>query len=157
MGMLDHRVEDHKPSAAFELLPVDWYTVEICESVKKDASTGGGAYLKLTLKIIQGEHAGRLVWDNLNLWNKNAQAAEIARGQLSSICQALGLPGVDNPWELHGKPLQARIGVQPPKNGYDASNRVKGYRAAEQAAASVPDFSEMNPPPPSDADTPSWT
>ena len=50
---------------------------------------------------------------------------EIAQRTLSAICHATGLMQVDDSEQLHLIPLIADVKVQPPKNGYDASNTLR--------------------------------
>ena len=55
-------------------------------------AAGTGKILKLTHTIVDGEHTGRKIFTNLNIVNPSAKAQQIARGQLSSLAQACGLP-----------------------------------------------------------------
>lgn len=108
-------------------VPTGWYNVMITEGEVKSNKAGDGGYVELVLKILDGKYANRMVWDRLNLWNKNAMAVEIARGTFSAICHAVGVFQVNDVQLLYGKPLMARLVEVPPKDGYDAKNDVKGY------------------------------
>jgi hypothetical protein len=130
-GAFDARqVEPAKP---LEPVPTGWYNVKIIESEMKPTSKGDGAYLELTMEILDGDYVGRKAWDRLNLQNPNQTAMEIAYRQLSAICHATGVMQVNDTAQLHGIPLMARIVQKPAGPGadgkfYDASNEVRGYK-----------------------------
>lgn len=108
-------------------LPTDWYNVIITDSENKQTKDKNGAFLELTLKVLDGPYSGRQVWDRLNLWNQNEVAVEIARKTLSAICHATGVFQVSDSKALHGIPLMARVVEKDASGGYDAGNDVKGY------------------------------
>jgi len=81
------------------------------------------------LKIEGPTHAGRVVFDNLNLRNPSQKAVEIAKGTLSSICRAVNVLSPKDSSDLHGKTLTVRIGCRE-YNG-QVQNEVKGYGPAE--------------------------
>ena len=93
-----------------------------------------GQLLWLELDVLEGEYAGRKLFDRLNLVNINPTTIEIAQRTLSAICHATGLMQVDDSEQLHLIPLIADVKVQPPKNGYAASNTLR-YMPLEQTAA----------------------
>jgi hypothetical protein len=133
----------------FAPLPAGEYVAAIVESDWKDTKSGTGRYLKLTLEILEGEHAGRRVWDMLNLENSNQTAVDIARKSLAGICHALGIMIPRDSSTLHDKPLRIKLAVQAASGGYEASNRVKGYLPAggKAAPASAPAPGGKAPPP----------
>lgn len=131
------------PAEAFEPIPAGWYNIRIVESEMKPTSNQKGAYLALTLQVIDGQYANRKLFDRLNLDNENATAKEIAWRTLSAICYATGVIQVQTTDQLHGIPLQCRVTVRPPTTGqdgrqYDAQNEVKGYRKIESAQPTMP-------------------
>lgn len=113
----------------YEALPAGKYQAVIVHSESKKTKLGDGQYLKLQIQIEGPTHAGRVVFDNLNLMNPSAKAVEIAKGTLSSICRAVNVMSPSNSSELHGKPLTVRIGCRE-YNG-QVQNEVKGYGPAE--------------------------
>ena len=115
-------VEPNKP---LEALPPGRYVVQIVNSEMRPTKDGMGQYLWLELDVLEGEHAGRKLFDRLNLVNANPTTVEIAQRTLSAICHATGLMQVDDSEQLHLIPLIADVKVQPPKNGYDASNTLR--------------------------------
>lgn len=118
------------PTPRFDPMPAGDYTAIITESETKLTRDGSGQYLQLKLEVQGGEFAGRTLFDRLNLWNNNRQAQEIAQRTLSQICHAVGILQVTDSQELHNKPLIAIVKVRPARDAYEASNEIKGYKAA---------------------------
>jgi len=101
------------PTSTYDVLPPGKYTVQIVNSEMRPTSNGLGQYLWLELDVLDGEHAGRKLFDRLNLVNANTQTVEIAQRTLSAICHATGKMQVTDSEELHLIPLQADVTVQP--------------------------------------------
>lgn len=129
MATLNFDARQVAPSEALEPIPAGWYNAKIVESEMKPTKQGDGAYLSLTLQIIDGQYAGRKIFDLLNLQNPNPVAVEIAYKTLSAICHATGVIQCADSQQLHNLPLLVKISVRPPKDGYEAQNDVKGYKA----------------------------
>ena len=117
------------PQSAPGALPSDWYNVLITDSEMVETKAKTGSMLKLTMKVMDGPNAGRLLWDRLNLYNPNPVAVEIAQKTLSSICHATGVMQVQDSSVLHGIPIMVRAVHKPASGGYDESNDIKGYAA----------------------------
>lgn len=126
-----------EPNQPREALPAGWYKVVISESEEKVTKNMLGSYLQLTMEVIEGDHAGRKVFERLNLKNPNSQAVEIAQRSLSGICRATGVMTPRTSQDLHDKPLMAKIKVTPPKGDYDAGNEVQEYAPVQKAAAAA--------------------
>jgi len=142
---------------SFDPLPAGNYEAIITESEMKDTRDGTGKYLKLTWKLIDGsKYDGRLVWENINIINKNPQAVEIAFKTLAKVCKACGINRpVNDSSELHGIPCMIKVSIRPASNGYDESNDVKSHKMIKRevpgvalGAASVPsnNTSAVQPP-----------
>lgn len=122
----------------FDPVPPGWYPVMITESSFHQNSAGTGHYLKLRLDIVGPDYNGRVVFHNLNIDNPNEKTVQIANGQLSSICQAIGVLAFNATEELHGKPFQAKVKIDPPNDAYpEPSNKCTGFKAVEDAASPV--------------------
>lgn len=156
-----------EPSAPREIIPPGEYVVQIVESEMASTKAGDGEMLKLTLDIIDGPHAGRKLWDRLNLVNRNAQTVEIAQRTLSAICHATGKLQVSDSDQLHFIPMLAVVKVKPAgpdKQGVhrEAQNEVSGYKPANSAARPGPAQPQRQaaPPPaqpkPAAAASPPW-
>lgn len=139
-----------EPARAYEVVPAGKYVVQIVESEVRPTSNGDGQYLWLRLDILDGEHAGKPLFDRLNIINPNPKTVEIAQRTLSSICRAVGELSVSDSEELHFKPMVATVKVEPPRvdprtgKEYGESNGIKGYAPvngsapASRPVASVP-------------------
>jgi hypothetical protein len=151
MSDFDFNPDDYEPQSDSAVLPAGDYAAAIVHSEIKSNKAGTGRYLNLSLEILDGEHAGRRVWDLLNLWNTNTQAQDIARRTLKSITVAVDRPGTSNACELHGLPIGIRLGIEPAQNGYEAKNKVKKYFPIDGQAT------QMAPAPaPTAPATPAW-
>jgi hypothetical protein len=113
----------------YEALPAGSYQAVIVHSEQKTTNKGDGEYLKLQIKIEGPTHAGRVVFDNLNLKNRSEKAVTIAKATLSSICRAVNVLSPKDSSDLHGRTLTVRIGCRE-YNG-QIQNEVKGYGPAD--------------------------
>jgi Protein of unknown function (DUF669) len=125
------------PTMPFEALPPGHYLVQIVASEMRPTKDGAGQYLWLELDVLEGEYQSRTLFDRLNLVNPNPTAVEIAQRTLSAICHAIGKMQVQDSDELHLIPMMVDVKVRPPKNGYDASNRVR-YLPVEETSPQPP-------------------
>lgn len=130
--------EEFEPTGSFEPIPAGWYRCAIDDSAMKPTKSGNGRYLELKLRVLDGEHANRALFERLNLENENEQAVQIARGTLSAICRAVGVMRPQDSSELHGLPLLAKVAVEARKDNGEPANRVKGYRASEAPTPAAP-------------------
>ena len=121
---------------SFDVLPAGEYEIVIVNSAVQDTKSGDGKYLKLELQIINGQFKNRKLFDNLNLWNRSDQAQTIARGQMSSICRALGILTPKDSSELHMKPLRCKIKIERSEE-YGDGNKVVAYKPRQTGAAPV--------------------
>lgn len=128
-----------EPAGDFTPVPPGDYKVQIISSEMVATKTGNGHMLKLELEIVDGDQAGRKLYDRLNLDNPNSQAVEIAQRTLSAICHAVGRMSVQDSEELHMLPMVAVVKVDPPRNvngkEYGASNSVRTYKATGNSTA----------------------
>jgi len=119
-----------EPSSSYDVLPPGKYLSQIVASEMRATKDGMGQYLYLEVDVIEGQYAGRRLFDRLNLINANAEAVKIAQQTLSSICRAVGKLQVSNSEQLHLIPLIADVRVRPPKGMYGESNSMRGGQAA---------------------------
>ncbi len=138
--------ESIEPNTSYEPIPAGWYQAIISSSEMKPTRDGYGEYLSLTLQVIEGQYANRLVFARLNLKNANDKAVDIARKDLAAICRAVGVMSPQSSEELHDKPLMIKVKIRPAQGEYEASNDVGGYKAVEGT--------DFTPPPPPKAATP---
>ena len=114
-----------EPSTGYDVLPPGKYLAQIVASEMRVTKDGLGQYLFLEVDILDGQYAGRKLFDRLNLINANPDAVQIAQRTLSSICRAVGKLQVSNSEQLHLIPLIADVRVRPPKGMYGESNSIR--------------------------------
>lgn len=129
MAQLNFDATQVNPDQSFEPIPAGWYNMMIIDSEMKPTRDGNGAYLQLTLKVIDGQYAGRQVFDRLNIQHQNPVVTEIAYRRLSAYCHATGVLQIQDSQQLHGIPLKARVSVRTDSTGqYDPSNEIKAVK-----------------------------
>lgn len=138
MELTGFNAAEVEPSAPRDPIPAGWYKAVITESLEKPTKAQTGSYLQITMEIIEGDHAGRKVFERLNLNNPNATAVEIAQRALSSICRAVGVMTPRTSQDLHDRPLMVKVKVSPPRDGYEAGNEISEYAPVEKKAAAAP-------------------
>jgi len=143
MALLDMQFDQNEIQDAhkndFDPIPAGTYTAEITRSEIKDNASGSGNRLSLGLKIIDGHHAGRLIFQDITLRNNNQIAQQIGRKQMAQLVSACGKSSVQDSSDLHGIPMEIKVAIRIDKTGqYDPSNEVKKFAAI---AGSRPKFS----------------
>ena len=143
MGNLDfNTAETAAKNMDFDPLPPGRYKAQVTNSEVVPTKAGTGELLKLTFEILEGAHAGRLVFDQLNIANQSEKAEQIGRGMLSALCQACGKNGmVSDSIELHEIPIQIKLGIDS-SPGYEPRNKVKGFYAADYVGRKAPEKAE---------------
>jgi hypothetical protein len=114
MGALNFDARTVTPAIGVDPVPDVCYIVIVLKSNIKATNAGVGGLLELILQIIEGQYNGRTIYWNLNLFNKSAQAVEIAYKQLSALCHVVGqfhvqdqnVPDQNVP-QLHNIPFNA--------------------------------------------------
>lgn len=112
----------------FAPIPAGNYTAEVNRSEVKQTKDGRGSYLALSLKVLEGEFAGRLVFQNITLTNANATAQIIGREQMAQLAGACGILSLKDSEQLHGIPVGIRVAIETDKSGqYEPRNSVKKF------------------------------
>jgi len=120
------------PDTGFDPLPAGDYIAMIIDSAMKPTKNGAGQYLELTLQVVDGPYAQRLLWDRLMLDHPNNKTVEIAQRKLSAICHAVNVLKVQDSTQLHNIPLKVRVKfVDDPQFG--PKNEIGGYKPASGA------------------------
>ncbi len=119
------------PSVDFEAIPSGKYLAMITDSEMKPTKAGTGKFLQLTFQILEGEHKGRNLWSRLNLENPSTQAVQIAKGELSAICRAIGVMTPKDSMDLHNLPLTGAVKCRKREDTGDITNEIKGYNKKE--------------------------
>lgn len=136
MDLNGFNAQEVAPNEGFSAIPAGDYQVIITESQEKQTKAGDGSYLELRLQVLNGPHQNRVLFDRLNLKNRNPTAVQIAQGTLSAICRAVNVLTPKDSSELHSKPLTAVVKVSKDNNG-NFQNEVKGYKPREPQDSSA--------------------
>jgi hypothetical protein len=126
---------DVPPMGDFSPLPEGKYEAMIVESETIQNANGNGSHLKLTLVVTRGEYEGRNLWHRLNLENPSEKAVQIARGQLSAICRAVGVLTPKDSADLHSLPMIVAVKQEQYDGG--VSNKITSFAARNGAAPSA--------------------
>lgn len=129
---------DSVPDRTFEPIPDGWYVAQIKSAEVKPTSDGTGKRLNVRFDILGPTHAGAVIFQGLNIRNKNAEAERIALQELKAIRNAGGLPALQDTDQLIGMTMEVKVATQPAKDGFEARNQLKGYRAPSGGAAPAP-------------------
>ena len=148
LGQIFNQADLPESTGGFEPIPEGWYQAQIAKAELKDTKDGTGQYINLQFSITGPSYEGRVIFGMLNIKNKSQQAEEIGRQQLGEVMRALGLARVQDTDELVGGRIQIKVGVQPAKDGYEARNNVKSYKAIEGSPApgTVAQSKAISPP-----------
>lgn len=133
------------PSSGFDVYPAGKYLIQIVASEMRPTKDGRGQYLFLELDILEGQLAGRKLFDRLNLVNDHPDTVDIAMRTLSSICRATGQLQVSNSEQLHLIPLVADVRIRPPKGQYGESNSIRYLPRSASSSATTPTASAAMP------------
>lgn len=125
----------------FSPLPAGWYPATLVECEIRENSNGGRR-ISAQYEVTGAEYAGRKLWANYNLENRNPKAVEIAKKDITALCVAAGvdleagsleeLTDALNA-ELVGKVVELKVKIRKSEE-YGDSNDVKGYRADTAAS-----------------------
>ena len=162
MAQLNFDANTVEPNTAFDPLPAGKYLAVISGSEEKITKAGDGAYLELEITITEGEYKGRKVWDRLCLRHPNSKAVEIARGNLSAICRAVGVMRPNDSADLHNTTLLVKIGCRNREDTGELTNEVRGYEKAGSQFSAPGTESDVRHPvsdtqKPVDDNSPPWT
>ena len=124
---------------SFEPIPNGTYKAVITDAFEKETNAGNGSYLALTIEIIEGEYAGRKVFDNLNLNNPNQKAVQIAQQTLKAITVAINKTSVQTEADLVNIPLAIKTKIRKNEQ-YGDKAEVKAYLPLEQAPVQPASF-----------------
>jgi len=127
-----------KPNTSFDPIKDGWYAMRVNKvdvSPASDGKDGRGDMLKVEFCVTDAhpEFAGRLVWENFCHMHDKQQTRNIARAQLAAIMHAIGRPDSTDTDDMLGCELRVKVATQPPKDGYDARNITKGYKALSES------------------------
>ena len=132
---LDESLPAMETTSKYQPLPEGDYACVIIDSEVKPTKAGTGHYLQLVFEVLEGNYAGRKLFERLNIDNPSSKAVAIARKKMTELCSCVGIVGeLKETEELHNIPVRVAIVAEDPKNGYDATNRIVGYHNVTAAA-----------------------
>ena len=135
----------------------DWtYHAMVMDSEIKTTAKGG-TMIVLEWQIIGDGHDGRRIWQNYNVVCPGSKKAEnIAKADMASACQAMGLDGYEDTDELHMQEIKITVSTEPGSNGYGPKNRIDAYASAYDKPAQVAQPSEPLEPEQPAGKKPPW-
>ncbi len=122
----------------FDPIPEGWYTAQIKAAELKNTKANDGQYIAVQYAVTGPTHAGRVIFGNLNIKNRNPEAERIGMSQLGMVMGSIGLPKIEDTDQLIGGNLQIKVGMSKAQDGYEARNEVKGWKAIEGGVAPMP-------------------
>ncbi len=146
MASLNFDATQVEPSTGKDPIPAGKYVAAITASEMKPTKNGAGQYLECEYQILDGDHKGRKLWSRHTLQHPSAQTVQIARGELSAICRAVGIMTPKDSAELHNLPLLITVKCKRRADSDELTNEVKGYAKAE-AEPGQPQQVVKNTPP----------
>lgn len=118
------------PQESFTPIPAGTYNAKAIKAEMRPLKSGNGLALAMTFQVIDGPHANRQVFANLNVQHANPEAQRIAQQQLSTLCHAVGALKLSETTlhQLLQKPVRIRVKVrQDPQ--YGDKNEINGFEA----------------------------
>lgn len=128
----------------FDPLPAGVYDANITRADLCDTKDGTGQMIAIRYDITGPTHQGRVIFGNLNIRNKSARAEEIGRQQLGEIMRAIGITEIKDTDQLIGGSLKIKVDIEK-KEGYEARNVVKGFKAISGSTPPAPSAPAANP------------
>jgi hypothetical protein len=124
MADLSHLDMSKAASAgSFTPIPAGDYKAMLVHSEVKPTKDGTGQRLALRFIIMEGQYQNRLIFEGLNIVNKNTTAQGIALRQLQDLKDAVGLSNASQSEELHNRPLTIKVAIK------DDQNVIKAYKS----------------------------
>jgi hypothetical protein len=117
----------------FQPIPDGWYRVEVKKAELKATKDGNGQYINVQYSVMGPSHAGRVVFDIINVRNASAEAERIGLAGLKRLKLAVGLPSLTDTDQLVGRNLEIDVKTQKSAD-YGDKNVVKAYRSPEGSA-----------------------
>ena len=123
---INTNVAGSKDSEKRGVLPSGTYPVVVNNSESCVTKYRKGNYLKVSFKVVDGEHKGRQLFHNFNFKNDSEEAVRIGLEQMHSLCTATGVNPVDFDRDtvcVHGKQLLVLVKKEQ-NEGYDEQNKI---------------------------------
>ena len=129
---MQHNLKEVELMGEFKPVPAGFYNLRVVECEKKFTKAGTGAGLNFKFQIEDGDHAGKNVFDWINIDNPSRVAVEIGMSAIKTIRTHVELnpDGFDdeNTQEYVGKVVGAKLAIDE-YNGQE-KNKVSSYAKA---------------------------
>lgn len=118
--------------------PAGDYCMQAVE-VETKQSSAGNTMVAAKFVVVDGEHAGRKIFENYNIQHHNHQTVEIALKSIKQWLMACGGTGEERLTlgllkSLEGREFMARVAIEKDKSGqYGDKNRIRGFKPLEGA------------------------
>ena len=116
-------------ASSFTPIPAGDYKAMLMHSDVKPTKDGTGQRLALRFVIMEGQYQNRLIFEGLNIVNKNPDTQAWALRLLKDLKVAVGLPDASDSCELHNRPLTIKVGIK------DDQNVIKSYKSRSESNA----------------------
>lgn len=117
-----NEVQDFRP------IPEDRYVLRIAETRPKEVRDESGNLVKSSVQfvyeVVEGEYAGRLVFENFHFYGVKPGAIDRARNNLSRLMNAVGVKTMTNTNQLIGYEFEAHVVVRKGNEGFSDSNEI---------------------------------
>ncbi|TQV76648.1 DUF669 domain-containing protein [Aliikangiella marina] len=125
---------DEIPETDFDVVPPNEYPMQAVDVTLKTTNDGTGKYINVQFEIVDGEQAGRKIFQMFNIKNKSAKAVQIGVGELKSWIKACGYEPsgqllFSSVTALEGQVFVGKVGIQK-QEGYDDKNTIKAFKSA---------------------------
>lgn len=116
-------------TGVMDAIPAGWYNVMAEKSeIKPTKAADGSCYLEFVYNIVDGQYAGRKLFDRFNIRNTNPTAQEIGYRQLSALAHAVGVIQFQDSAQLHNIPFKVKVKVRAADAQYEASNEISARK-----------------------------
>ena len=129
MAQLGFQANQYQPTDDFAPLPAGEYTTMMTEA-NVENTVKGGAMVKITYTVIEGEYQGRKIWSQHNIVNHSPQAEEIGRREISRIAHAIGHSALTDTEQLLNQMVRVSIIIEQDL-GYIPKNEIKRWESAD--------------------------
>ncbi len=136
MATLNFDAAQVEPSTGKDPIPAGKYVAIITASEMKPTKNGAGQYLECEYQIVDGDHKGRKLWSRHNLQHSNQQTVQIARGELSAICRAIGVMQPKDSADLHNLPMTVTVKQKKREDNGELTNEIAGWAKKDAATGS---------------------
>ena len=131
-------------SADFSPIPPGPYKLLI-DAAEVKQTRAGDDMLKITLRVDDGEFAGRLIWENLVYGHSSEKVQNIARSKMAAMQRAIGKE-CQGPDDFVGGVFTGKVGISPASGNFGPSNRLDRVIEGGSAQAAAPQQQQAQAP-----------